>query len=80
MIGTTQFVNALVQGTQLSKVFVIRLCGTSSMALPPFLGIPPELLQQIAGGYLLADGAPGMPPRSSASHRHKAQQQQHLPQ
>jgi len=34
MIGTTQFVNALVQGTQLSKVFVIRLCGTSTMALP----------------------------------------------
>eukprot|EP00775_Hariotina_reticulata_P011653 gene11653-11798_t len=56
MIGSTQFVNALVQGTQLSKVFVIRLCGTSAMALPPFLGMPANLLQQIAGGYLLADG------------------------
>lgn len=57
-IGTTQLVNALVtRSPALARVFVVRLCGPASGALPPFSGIPPDLLHTIGGGYLLADGA-----------------------
>jgi hypothetical protein len=55
-LGTTQFVNAVVQRQGLAKVFVVRLCGTATKALPPYLGIPPELQTAVAAGYLLASG------------------------
>jgi len=55
-LGTTQFVNAVVQRQGLAKVFVVRLCGTATKALPPFLGIPAELQAAVVAGYLLASG------------------------
>ncbi|WIA10376.1 hypothetical protein OEZ85_010568 [Tetradesmus obliquus] len=56
MLGTTQFVNAVIEQKHLSKVFVVRLCGTATRALPPFSGMPSSLTQQISAGYLLASG------------------------
>lgn len=55
-VGTTQFVNAVVQRQQLARVFVVRLCGTATRALPPFVGIPGELQAAVAAGYLMAGG------------------------
>jgi hypothetical protein len=57
MLGTTQFVNAVIEQKYLCKVFVVRLCGTSTGALPPFTGMPHQLTQHISAGYLLASGA-----------------------
>ncbi|WIA30433.1 hypothetical protein OEZ86_000517 [Tetradesmus obliquus] len=56
MLGTKQFVNAVIEQKHLSKVFVVRLCGTATRALPPFSGMPSSLTQQISAGYLLASG------------------------
>lgn len=56
MLGTTQFVNAVIEQKHLSKVFAVRLCGTATRALPPFSGMPNSLTQQISAGYLLASG------------------------
>ncbi|XP_035686688.1 uncharacterized protein LOC118422924 [Branchiostoma floridae] len=42
-IGTTHFVNALVQRRDLVPVSVVRLCGTASRALPPFCDFPQDL-------------------------------------
>lgn len=56
MLGTTQFVNAVIEQKGLSKVFVVRLCGTATAALPPFTGIPLHLTQSISAGYMLAPG------------------------
>lgn len=55
-LGTTQFVNAVVQRKGLARVFVVRLCGTATKALPPFLGFPQGLQQAVAAGYLLVGG------------------------
>ena len=46
-IGTTHFVNAVVQRRQqhLARVAVIRLCGKSSIALPPFCSFPESLAE-----------------------------------
>jgi hypothetical protein len=56
-LGTTQFVNAVVQLQGLAKVFVVRLCGTATHALPPFVGMPAALREAVAAGYLLSAGA-----------------------
>lgn len=56
MVGTTQFINAVIEQKQLSKVLAVRLCGTAIGALPPFTGMPHHLTQLISAGYLLASG------------------------
>jgi hypothetical protein len=61
MLGTTQFVNAVIEQKHLSKVFVVRLCGTATGALPPFTGMPCHLKQHISAGYLMAAGGPTQP-------------------
>ncbi|XP_041376475.1 uncharacterized protein LOC121388978 [Gigantopelta aegis] len=55
-IGTTHFVNAAVQGKDLAKIAVIRLCGTVSHALPPFSDFPRHLKDVICGSVHLVDG------------------------
>jgi hypothetical protein len=57
MLGTTQFVNAVIEQKHLCKVLVVRLCGTATGALPPFTGMPRQLTQHVSAGYLLASGA-----------------------
>ena len=55
-IGTTHFVNALIERKNLMKVGVVRLCGSASVALPPFTDFPEYLKQEVFGGYKLVDG------------------------
>lgn len=58
MIGTTHFVNALVERKGLLEVGVLRLAGASGEALPPMIGWPGDLKRciggmsfQLPGGY-----------------------------
>ncbi|KAM3076099.1 hypothetical protein ACMFMG_006383 [Clarireedia jacksonii] len=65
-IGTTQFVNAVLEqdANKLDKVAVIRLCGPYSRGSPPFVDFPPSLRQLMEGHYgfvsggLQVDGSP----------------------
>ncbi|CAF0859847.1 unnamed protein product [Adineta steineri] len=63
MVGTTHFINALIQRRGLMKVCTIRLCGTATQAVPPMANWPQDLKEIIdgltvfvAGGYLF-DGS-----------------------
>ena len=42
-IGTTHFVNAVIQRRHLVPVSVIRIGGTDTASLPPYTGFPPDL-------------------------------------
>ncbi|XP_060597599.1 uncharacterized protein LOC132751461 [Ruditapes philippinarum] len=55
-IGTTHFINAVVEGKHLAKVAVIRLCGTASRKLPPFCDFPEKLASKIRGSVFLLNG------------------------
>eukprot|EP00164_Ancoracysta_twista_P002639 GFYU01003512.1.p1 GENE.GFYU01003512.1~~GFYU01003512.1.p1 ORF type:complete len:988 (+),score=307.90 GFYU01003512.1:88-3051(+) len=49
MIGTTHFVNALVQRKNLAKVAVIRLCSEATRNLGPFSDFPEDLRELLCG-------------------------------
>jgi N-methylhydantoinase A/oxoprolinase/acetone carboxylase beta subunit len=55
-IGTTHFVNAVVQRRRLTPVAAIRLCGPASRALPPFVDFPQDLASEIQHSYHFLDG------------------------
>lgn len=57
-IGTTHFVNALIQRSadHLSRVAVIRLCGPFSRNTPPFAGFPYELRELLEGPHFFLKG------------------------
>lgn len=55
-IGTTHFINALIELKNLQRVGVIRLCGSASQALPPFSDFPEKLRKELNGGYALVQG------------------------
>ncbi|KAH8595530.1 hypothetical protein B0O99DRAFT_652008 [Bisporella sp. PMI_857] len=57
-IGTTQFVNAVLEqdSSKLDKVAVIRLCGPYSQGSPPFVGFPKTLRKLMEGYYGYVDG------------------------
>ena len=56
LLGTTAFVNALLEGRGLARVAVVRLCGPSTRSLPPFVDFPPSLRDVISAGTWFADG------------------------
>jgi N-methylhydantoinase A/oxoprolinase/acetone carboxylase beta subunit len=57
MIGTTHFVNALIQGRGLSATAAVRLGLPSTASLPPFIAWPPHTVEAISGrGYLCHGG------------------------
>ena len=57
LIGTTHFVNAIVQrSAELAPVAVLRLCGPATRALPPFVSLPRDLAEIVHGHYRLASG------------------------
>ena len=47
MIGTTHFINAIVQHKHLNKVGVLRICLPSSKSLEPFIDWPKDLAKKI---------------------------------
>ena len=57
-IGTTHFVNAVKERARehLKRVAVIRLCGSASRALPPFVDFPKDLTNLIYGGGYMVEG------------------------
>ncbi|KAG2143055.1 hydantoinase [Suillus clintonianus] len=57
-IGTTHFVNALVERDprRLDRVAVIRLCGPFTHGTPPFVGFPHELRELLEGPHFLLSG------------------------
>lgn len=57
-IGTTHFVNALIQRSEdrLERVAIIRLCGPFSRRTPPFAGVPYELREILEGPHFFAEG------------------------
>ncbi|KAH9504670.1 hypothetical protein Btru_062546 [Bulinus truncatus] len=55
-IGTTHFVNAVVQGKDLAKVAAVRICGPVSEEVPPFMDFPSGLANVICGAVHLVHG------------------------
>ena len=56
MVGTTHFVNALVQRKGLAPTGIIRLCLPAGGSLHPFADWPDELIAAIGGRFRLIDG------------------------
>ncbi|CAF1298365.1 unnamed protein product [Rotaria sordida] len=49
MVGTTHFVNALLQRQGLAKVCTLRLCGPATHAIPPMTNWPQDLKDAVNG-------------------------------
>jgi len=56
VIGTTHFVNAIVQGRDLSRVAAIRIGLPASASLPPFCDWPEDLAQLVRGEIFMLEG------------------------
>lgn len=56
MIGTTHFINALVEASRLAPTAAVRLGLPATRALPPLVGWPERLVQAINGRGFLAHG------------------------
>ena len=56
MIGTTHFLNAVVEGKRLERVGILRLCGAATRALPPMVDWPDRLRILVDGGAALVGG------------------------
>lgn len=56
MVGTTHFVNALVEARRLSSVAVLRFGLPATRGLPPLAGWPSRLREAISGQYHLLHG------------------------
>lgn len=56
MIGTTHFLNAVVEARHLGRVGVLRLCGQATRSLPPMIDWPDHLRLLVDGGAALVGG------------------------
>ncbi len=56
MIGTTHFINAVVQRRHLTKVAAMRLGMPASASLPPFCDWPADLAEIVRGGVWMEEG------------------------
>lgn len=56
MIGTTHFINAVVQRRSLTKVAALRLGMPASASLPPFCDWPQDLADLVRGGVWMVEG------------------------
>lgn len=56
MIGTTHFINAVVQRRQLTKVAAVRVALPATASLPPFTGWPADLARIVNGGAWMIEG------------------------
>lgn len=56
MLGTTHFINAIVERRGLSRVAVVRLCGPATRALPPLVDWPEDLAGAVRAPHLYASG------------------------
>ena len=56
VIGTTHFVNAIVQRRNLSRAAAIRIGLPASASLPPFCDWPEDLAQLVRGEIVMLEG------------------------
>jgi N-methylhydantoinase A/oxoprolinase/acetone carboxylase beta subunit len=56
MIGTTHFINAVVQRRHLTKVGALRLGMPATSTLPPFCDWPEDLAELVRGGVWMVEG------------------------
>src|SRR6516165_6197634 len=56
VIGTTHFVNAVVQRRDLSRVAAVRIGLPASASLPPFCDWPEDLARSVRGDVLMLEG------------------------
>ncbi len=56
VIGTTHFINAVVQRRSLQKVAAIRIGMPASASLPPFCDWPPDLAALVSGEVFMLEG------------------------
>jgi N-methylhydantoinase A/oxoprolinase/acetone carboxylase beta subunit len=56
MIGTTHFVNAVVQRRNLTKVAALRICLPTSESIEPFFDWPQDLADIVRGGIWMVEG------------------------
>lgn len=56
MIGTTHFLNAVIEGRDLEKVGLLRLCGAATRSLPPMIDWPDTLRPIVDGGAVMVGG------------------------
>jgi N-methylhydantoinase A/oxoprolinase/acetone carboxylase beta subunit len=56
MIGTTHFINAVVQRRHLTKVAALRLGMPATSTLPPFCDWPEDLATLVRGGVWMVEG------------------------
>ncbi len=56
MIGTTHFINAVVQRRHLSRVAALRLGLPSGASLPPFCDWPRDLAELVRGAVFMVEG------------------------
>lgn len=56
MIGTTHFINAVIQRRHLTQVAALRLGMPASASLPPFCDWPKDLAEIVRGGVWMVEG------------------------
>lgn len=56
MVGTTHFVNAVVQRCQLNRAAALRICLPASASLRPMVDWPQDLAELVDGGSYLVEG------------------------
>jgi N-methylhydantoinase A/oxoprolinase/acetone carboxylase beta subunit len=56
MIGTTHFINAVIQRRHMTKVAALRLGMPASASLPPFCDWPEDLAALVRGGVWMVEG------------------------
>ncbi|MEM1430025.1 MAG: hydantoinase/oxoprolinase family protein [Pseudomonadota bacterium] len=56
MIGTTHFVNAVVERRHLARVAALRLCLPAAQCLPPMVDWPDDIREAVGGRYWMAKG------------------------
>lgn len=56
MVGTTHFINALLQRRDLAKVCTIRICGPATYSIPPMSNWPEDLKTAIDGLTVFVSG------------------------
>jgi len=56
VIGTTHFVNAVVQRRDLARVAAVRIGLPAAASLPPFCDWPPDLAERVRGAVFMLEG------------------------
>lgn len=56
MIGTTHFVNAVVERNHIARTAAVRLCLPAAQCLPPMVDWPDDMREAVGGKYWMAKG------------------------